>query len=102
MSDERVEWRGYGATWVALVALAISSVSLSRTDVSWAYSFGLAIGGAKALLIALFFMHLSKGRVSVRLGAISAVVLLGILALLTVADIVTRVSPVDQSTMRAP
>ena len=97
MSDERVHVRAYATTWVALVALASVSMVLSRTGRPWAYSVGLTIGGAKALLIALFFMHLSRARVSVRLGALTAAGLLAILSLFAAADIRTRVPPVEES-----
>ncbi len=95
--------RVYAATWLGLVALAAASVLLSREAAhGWASTLALVIAGVKALLIALFFMHLTKSRVSIRLGAFAAVALLGVLSLLTVADILTRSSPLGTSTQGEP
>jgi cytochrome c oxidase subunit IV len=102
-ASEKGAFRAYGTTWVALIALAATSLVLSRAgDRQWAATIALVIAGLKALLIALFFMHLSRGRVSVRLGAFTAVALLAVLSLLTVADILTRSSPVDASSKGQP
>lgn len=91
--------RVYGATWLALVVLAFGSWVLSQEAAArvWATPLALVIAGAKALLIAGFFMHLSRGRVSSRLAGLTAVGLIGILASLMAADILTRVVPIVAS-----
>lgn len=93
--------RIYALTWLGLVLLALASVLLTREAAhGWANTLALVIAAIKALLIALFFMHLSRGRVSVRLGALAALALLGVLSSLTVADVLTRASPLGISSER--
>jgi len=88
--------RAYGGTWIALVALASASLLLSQVAATsaWATPVALVVAGVKALLIALFFMHLSKGRASIRIAAFTAVGLITILAFFMAADVVTRTVPV--------
>lgn len=88
--------RAYGVTWLCLMVLALASLLLSQLAAGrpWATPVALIVAGTKAVLIALFFMHLSKGRVSSRLAALTAVSLIGILALLMAADVATRAVPV--------
>lgn len=94
--------RAYVATWAALVALAAASFGLSFLHLGgWAMPAAVAIAAAKALLVALFFMHLVRAQASVRLAGAAAVVFIAILIGLVVADVVTRdgpalVPPVDR------
>jgi cytochrome c oxidase subunit 4 len=53
-----------------LIALTLLTVGLSRVDLGpWHTAVGLTIACAKALLVALFFMHLlSSGRRPIGVG----------------------------------
>lgn len=81
----------YLFTLLALVALSLVTFALSYVHMgAWSLALALAIAGAKALLIALFFMHLrehgTSDRAALVLGVMLAVLLIGFVA----ADVATR------------
>lgn len=101
--NRQLNLAGYGLTWAALVALAGLSLLLSLgSHLPGAPALALAVAVAKALLIATFFMHLSRSRVSIRLAILAAVGLIGILAALMAADILTRRLPEDAGVASQP
>lgn len=77
--------------WVALmVLLALTAASAWIPLGRWNSTINLAIALAKALLVALFFMHLAKGSVLPRMVAATALFTLLLLLALTGADYATR------------
>ena len=81
----------YLLTLLALVALSLLTFGLSYVHMgAWSLAIALAIAGAKAMLIALFFMHLrehgTSDRAALVLGVVLAVLLIGFVA----ADVATR------------
>ncbi len=83
--------RTYTLTWAALVVLTLASFFLTAsvgtgTDVS----VSLAIAFIKAFLVALFFMHLAKGKVSNQVVLLVSVIFVLILVALTALDVVFR------------
>jgi cytochrome c oxidase subunit 4 len=91
MSERVIPQSTYYCVFAALIALTLLTVGLSFLDLGpWHTVVGLGIGVAKALLVALFFMHLLYGpRVNwLALGA--GLFWLGILIALTLSDYLTR------------
>jgi cytochrome c oxidase subunit 4 len=82
----------YLVVFGALVVLTILTVGVSFIPLSgaWHFGLGMAIGAIKASLVVLFFMHaIHSPRITwIVIGA--AMVWLSILAVLTLADYVTR------------
>lgn len=76
----------YVLVWLALVALATLALFVSSTGLAIA----LAIGAAKAVLVAAFFMHLAHGQPVHRLAFALAVIFLALLVLGVAADVATR------------
>ena len=65
-------------TWIALLVLLSITAGSSRIDLGWAnVTINLAAAAAKALLIMLFFMQLSKASTLTRLAAGAMVLWLG-------------------------
>jgi cytochrome c oxidase subunit IV len=83
--------RRYIATWIALVALTLTSYLLGRLGLGPIdVPVALAIGVVKATLVVLIFMHLSEEPFSVGAALAVALLLIVILTLLTSADPLTR------------
>lgn len=77
-----------GAILLCLTAL---TVGLAQVDLrGWNTLVGLAIAALKAILIALFFMHVRASSGMTRLVAVAALVWLSILLLGTLDDVLTR------------
>jgi len=82
---------GYLATLLALLALSVLTLALSSLALgAWALPVALLIASSKAILVALFFMHLVEQPAVNAFVAITAVALVAVLVGLTVADVVTR------------
>lgn len=73
-----------------LVLLALTAAANYLPPSPWSTPLSLAIATAKMLLIFLFFMQLRWKRGVVRLAAAAGFVWLGIAALLTFSDYLTR------------
>jgi cytochrome c oxidase subunit IV len=59
MKEHIVPQRTYYIVWAILMSLMVLTAVLSRFDLGdWSTVIALAIAGAKALLVLLFFMHL--------------------------------------------
>jgi cytochrome c oxidase subunit 4 len=81
----------YVRTWLALLALLAATcgssfVPLGRFNVV----INLAIAGIKALLVVFAFMHLGKGRPTIRLVAAAGCAWLTLLVGLSLADFLVR------------
>ena len=87
----------YLATWIALVALTLSSFGLSRLHLPGDVAIALAIAAVKTLLVGWVFMHLVEQRLASRLVPVVAALLAVILIVLAAADVATR-----QTFPRAP
>jgi cytochrome c oxidase subunit IV len=77
--------------WGALLAFLALTVASSFVRLgAWNLVINLAIAGAKAGLVAIFFMHLRTGSTLLRLVAAAALMWLTIMLTLTLADVLTR------------
>jgi cytochrome c oxidase subunit 4 len=83
--------RVYALTWVALMALLVATFVLAHFRLgAWNPVAALAIAAAKAVLVALFFMHLKRSSTLIVLFALVALFALAILFGLSGADYATR------------
>jgi len=74
-----------------LLALTATTALLSRLDLGpWNLALALGIAAAKAILIALYFMHLRVSRGFMSLAALGAVLWLAILLAGVMDDYATR------------
>lgn len=82
----------YVLVWVALMILTATTAAVSFIDLhQWSGPVAFAIAAVKALLVALFFMHLRYERQkTVWIMAIAGVFWLSILMVLSMADYITR------------
>lgn len=98
--------RAYVLTLVALLALTALTFGLSFAPLGpWGIPVAVAIATAKAVLVALFFMHLLEEGTTARLAAAVAVFLGVLLILLASLDVATRRTieppePVSRTTAR--
>ncbi len=92
MAEHIVSKRHYIGIWVVLMCLTALTAGLSLINLSeWSTVVALLIAAAKALLVALFFMHLFYEREKmVWVWATVAIFWLGILMIMTAADYITR------------
>jgi cytochrome c oxidase subunit IV len=83
--------RTYVLVCVALLVLTAATLALARVELGPFHTpVALAIAGAKAVLVGLFFMHLRYSPPLTRLTAVAALVWLGILIAGTMDDVLTR------------
>lgn len=83
--------RHYAWTWIALLALLALTTGSSFIHLgAFNLAANLVIAAAKALLVALVFMHLRHGAPMVRVAAVAGLFWLGLLASLSLVDFVTR------------
>ena len=83
--------RAYVFTWLALLALLATTFALAHVPMGHGnVAASLAIAALKALLVALFFMHLRRASTLVVLFAIAAFVWLALLYGLSATDYATR------------
>lgn len=81
----------YVLTWIALmIFLALTCASSYFRMGEWNTVVNMAISCAKALLIAIFFMHLRNAGALLRIAAITGVLWLSILFGLSSSDYATR------------
>lgn len=91
MSEHILPSRTYFLVFAALIALTILTVGMSFLELGpWHTILGLTIGVAKALLVALFFMHLLYSEKINWLAIGAGIFWLGILFVLTLSDYLTR------------
>jgi len=84
-------FRAYAITWAALLVLLALTFALAHLRLG-AFNpvASLVIAAVKAALVALFFMHLRRGRALLVLFALVAPFALAILFTLSGADYITR------------
>lgn len=92
MSERTVSQPTYFAVFAPLIGLTALTVGVSFLGMSgaWHAAVGLAIASAKAVLVALFFMHLLHSRRLTWLVLADGLFWLGILMGLTLSDYLTR------------
>jgi cytochrome c oxidase subunit 4 len=79
------------AVWAALLALLGISCMAAFFKLGWLNTpIGLVIAGAKALLVAAFFMELGAVRPVTRLVAVAGFFWIAVLFGLTLSDVLTR------------
>jgi cytochrome c oxidase subunit 4 len=83
----------YLAIFFALIALTLITTGIAFVDLGagWNTGVALAIAAAKALLVALYFMHLRTSSPLTLLFAGAGIFWLGILIALTMSDYLTRI-----------
>jgi cytochrome c oxidase subunit 4 len=86
------ETKRYVAVWIGLlILLALTCGSAFVPMGAWNNIVNLIIAVLKALLVALFFMHLKGSQGPVRICAAVALFTLGLLFLLSSGDYMTRI-----------
>ena len=91
MSEQAATQRVYYLVFLALIGLTLLTVWLSFQDLgAWHSAVGLAIASCKALLVALFFMHVLYGGRLVWILFGAGLFWLAILMSLTLVDFLTR------------
>lgn len=92
MSQEAASIRSYLAVFAALMVLLGATVGASLLDLGFlALPVAMAIASVKAFLVAAIFMHLRQSSSLIRLIACAGLFWLGIMLMLTMSDILTRV-----------
>jgi cytochrome c oxidase subunit 4 len=91
MMSYRDEKRTYTAVFAGLLALLILSVGLAQFDFgAWNTALAIGISGAKAALIAMFFMHVRGSSGLTKVTAAAGLLWLTFMFVLTLADYRTR------------
>jgi cytochrome c oxidase subunit IV len=86
-------WRRNGLIWVALMLLLLLTLSLSYVPMGkLSPATGIAIAAIKAGLVVLLFMELTDATPLIRLAALSGIIFLTALFLLTLADVLSRLT----------
>ena len=86
-------WRRNGLIWAALMLLLLLTLALAYVPMgTLSPATGVGIAGIKAALVVLLFMELTDAKPLIRLAALSGVVFLAALFLLTLADVLSRLS----------
>jgi cytochrome c oxidase subunit IV len=87
----RVSLTRYASVWIALTGLTFLTWGMSRIDLGgWNVVIALGIATLKAVLVALFFMHLRESSASIRLVVAVTLSLLLLLIGLSAADLAAR------------
>jgi cytochrome c oxidase subunit 4 len=88
-------------TWAALLVLLALSAGSALLPLGWFNTaIGLVIALVKALLVAIVFMRLSRAHALLRIAAVTGVVTMALLFILSSADYATR--PVLPATYQQP
>jgi cytochrome c oxidase subunit IV len=86
-------WRRNGLIWLALLALLLTSFGSAYIPLGgWNTFIGIAIAFAKAALVALLFMELSRSRALIRLAGVAGLTFLFVLFGLTTTEVLMRLS----------
>lgn len=81
----------YFLTWLALMGLLAATLASSYIPMgSWNTVVNMGISCAKALVIALFFMHLRQAGPLLRIAALAGLIWLALLFGLSATDFATR------------
>jgi cytochrome c oxidase subunit IV len=90
-SSSSALWVKNGIIWVALLALLLLSMFLAYIPMGpITVASGVIVAVIKSSLVVVFFMELIQARALVRLAAVSGLIFLAAMFLLTFADVLTR------------
>jgi cytochrome c oxidase subunit 4 len=91
MSEPITSTRTYYSVFAALIALTLVTVFVSFLELgAWHTTVGVLIGGVKASLVGLFFMHLLHSSKASWLAVLAGLFWMAILMALTLSDYLTR------------
>jgi cytochrome c oxidase subunit IV len=91
MSEHIDSVKTYALVFAGLIFATIATTAVAFVDLgAFSVIVALAIAVCKMLLVALFFMHVRHSSKLTRLVLLGALMWLGILILMTMADISTR------------
>ncbi len=91
MTEHAITKKHYFVVFGTLMVLLVVTVAIAEVDLGWFNIVAaLSIACLKAVLIAVYFMHLKTARQMTRLWAVTSVLWLGILIVLTYSDTLTR------------
>ncbi len=92
MAEAIIARKKYILVWAALIILTVVTATVSEIDLGqWNAPVAMAIASTKALLVAMFFMHLRyEHSKMVWVWAIAGIFWLSILMVLSMADYTTR------------
>lgn len=91
MSEHIVERKTYWLIFSALVALTLLTIGVANLDLGPLNTFvALGIAGLKAMLVALYFMHVRYSSRLLQLVVVGGLFWLSILFALTMSDYLTR------------
>lgn len=86
-------WRRNGLIWAVLMLLLLLTLALAYVPMGrLSPAIGIVIAAIKAGLVALLFMELADARPLIRLAAMAGIVFLAALFLLTLADVLSRLT----------
>jgi cytochrome c oxidase subunit 4 len=86
-------WRRNGLIWAALMLLLLLTLALAYVPVGkLSPAIGIVIAAIKAGFVVLLFMELADARPLIRLAAMAGIVFLAALFLLTLADVLSRLT----------
>jgi cytochrome c oxidase subunit IV len=81
----------YALVFIALICLTVATTAIAFVDLgAFSVVAALVIAVCKAMLVALFFMHLRHSTILTRLVVLGGLLWLAILLFLTFADYATR------------
>jgi cytochrome c oxidase subunit 4 len=91
MSEHVDSVKTYVLVFLGLIFLTVATTAVAFVNLgSFSVVAALAIAVCKALLVALFFMHVRHSTKLTRLVVLGGLLWLGILLLLTMGDMMTR------------
>jgi cytochrome c oxidase subunit 4 len=92
MAEAIVRRKVFVIVWAVLICLTVLTATVSEIDLGqWNAPVAMAIAGTKALLVALFFMHLRYEHSKIVIvWAVAGLFWLSILLLLSMTDYITR------------
>jgi cytochrome c oxidase subunit 4 len=86
-------WRRNGLIWATLMLLLLLTLALAYVPMgTLSPATGVGIAAIKAVLVVLLFMELATAAPLIRLAALAGVVFLATLFLLTLADVLSRLT----------
>jgi cytochrome c oxidase subunit 4 len=91
MREPQASLRTYLGVYALLLLLMALTTGLAFVDLGrWSSAVAMGIAGGKALLVALYFMHLRYGTRMTWVWAGAGLYFVGILFFLTLNDVLTR------------
>lgn len=97
----------YFTVFLALMVLTAVTVGVAYVHIPAAAAVAVAIASLKATIVVLFFMHVRYETKMIRLSAVSGIVFLAILLIITMSEVLTRspqpaIDPLQPQVTQAP